>query len=357
MALAYAQSGEVVQSLTNRLGFPTHLKLLSEFATGVSTGECLPGVTGLSFEEINREVKQRVAARVALGPPASPLSTAAPAIATASSATEPARNKAWRELAGLAGSNKWDQAYAAVTKWLESNPDDLPFLDARSVTAYHAGNRREARKAAEAALGKATDGFTAHCVLGWLDRDNRKWDKAVEHLLAAYRQHPRFVTPGSPIYQAEEIQRDRHNRPGLADVLTLELIQQTRDAKGYLELAQLRHDLGEEEAAQEALRKAILMEPYLPEVQLAWGNTLLAEGKNEEALERFRVAAEIDPQGGKAPYGMAQAYLASGSREAALTAAQEALKLDPALEEVAEFLKKTGGEKETTGSPPQPVNK
>ncbi len=351
VALAYAQSGEVVQALTGHLGFPLHLKLLSEFATGVSTGECLPRVTGLSFEEINNEVKKRVAARVALGPPASLLSPAAPAIAAASSATETPRNKAWRELSGLAGGNKWEQAYQVASKWLETNPEDPPFLDAKSLTAYHAGNRREARKAAEAVLGKATDGFTAHCVLGWMDRDNRKWDKAIEHLLAAYRLHPRYVNPGSPILTAETILRDRRNRSGLADLLTVKLAMQTRDAKGYLELAQIRHELGEEEATQSALRKAILMEPYLPEVQIAWGYSLLAEGKNQDALERFRVAAEIDPLGGKPHYGMAQAYLASGSHEAALTSAQEAVKLDPALEEAAEFLQKVEGQTTGTGTP------
>jgi cellulose synthase operon protein C len=342
VALAYAQSGEVVQALTNHLGFPIHLKLLNEFSKGVSTTECLPKVTGLTFEEINREVKARVAARVALGPPQSALSTSAPSIATASSATESPRNKAWRELAGLAGANKWEQAMETAAKWLESNPTDRPFLEAKCVSAYRSGNRREARKAAGAALEGATDGFTAHCVLGWLERDNRKWDKAVEHLIAAYQLHPRFVTPGSPILQAEEILRDRRNRSKLADLLDLKLSYQTRDAKGYLELAQLRRELGDETAAKEATRKAVLMEPYLPEVQIAWGYALLAETKNQEALDRFRVAADLDTQGGAAHYGMAQAYLAAGSREAALTSAQEAIKLDPALEEVEEFLRKAG---------------
>ncbi len=343
VALAYAQSGEVVQALTSRLGFTIHLSLLSEFAKGLSTTECLPKVTGLTFEEINREVKTRVTARVALGPPQSQLSTAAPAIATASSATESPRDQTWRKLMELAGTRKWEQALEVASKWLESNPSDRPFLEAKSIAAYHSGNRREARKAAEAALQGATDGYTSHCVLGWLERDNRKWDKAVDHLLTAYKLHPRFVTPGSPILQAEEILRSRRNRSKLADLLELKLTVQTRDAKGYLELAQLRRELGDEEAAKEAVRKAVLMEPYLPEVQIAWGYALLSEGKHLEALERFRVAADLDTQGGAAHYGMAQAYLESGSREAALSSARQAIQLDPTLEEAEEFIKTLTG--------------
>jgi tetratricopeptide (TPR) repeat protein len=338
VAMAYTQSGEVVKALTGHLGFSFHLKLLRSFAQGLSTEEALPEIAGVSLEEILGWTKQRVIERLKSASTFRPLELQEDiADGSVAASSLSARDKALVELDQEAGQGRWKPLVEKADAWLAEHPGDLPFLEARAIGAYRAGEKREARKAAEAALAAASDSYSAHLVLGWLDRDNRRFERAAEHFMAAYREKPRFVAPGSPLREVEEIWRKRHNNPALADVLEKRLAMQPNDARGFLELATLAKDLGHSDLARASVRQAAFIDPYSPETQIAWGNQLLADGDAKEALDRFAVASESEAHGGRARLGMARAFLASGSAEAAVKAASEALLQDPTLEEAREI--------------------
>jgi tetratricopeptide (TPR) repeat protein len=334
----YAQSGEVVRFLTGKFGFEIHQQLLERFRTGQTTTEVVPAVTGLSLDEINAAVKDLVRKRIDLGPPLSPLAmTAVPDPADIEAASSE-QGRLLKEIEGLAGRDQWEEALGKINGWLEHHPASRSLLEARATAAFRAGQKREARKTAEALLTSGTPSYAAEFVLGMLDRDNKKWDRSIAHFLAAQKLRPRFVGPGSPIREVEEIERKRQNALGLAEALRMRLTVQPTDGKSFLELAKLGLDLNKPEWVREGIRQAAFTEPFSPETQLAWARHLLAEGKPHEALVRFRVAARLDEQSGRAQLGIAQALMAASSPEGALHAAEKALELDPTLEEAKTLL-------------------
>ena len=360
VALAYAQSGEVVQALTTQLGFGIHLTLLKEFASGQSTQEVLPRVTGISFQKLNELVRERVEKRVNQGAPPSNLASSPPvddslklsgmipavteigsvtaSIAEIMKPTDNPRLTAWKTAQKEAMTGQWEEALSGISQWLAGNPADLPFIEASAVCAYHTGQKREARKAAGAAIEASSQSYYAWMVLGWLDRDNRRWDRAVQNLMTAHRLRPRSFGSGSPIREAEKILQERGTREEYEEILARRTALSTRDVQGFLELARLRRELEKPDLALQAITQAAFIEPWLPETQVLLGDCLLDLGKPREAIDRYQVAADLDTQNGKARFGMARACIASGSREQAEAFAREAVALDPTLEEAATLL-------------------
>lgn len=361
VALAYAQSGEVVQALTSQLGFGIHLQLLKEFASGQATQEVLPRVTGIPFKKLNELVRGRVERRVNQGAPSSNLTAFPPvsdipaenaiipavtdigsvtaSIAEILKSTEEPRLVAWKAIEKNAITGEWEPALEEVNQWLDGHQTDQPFLEAKAVCAYHVGQKRDARKAAEAAISASSQSYYALMVLGWMDRDNRRWDRAVKNLMSAHRLRPRAFGPRSPIREAEKILKDHGTREELEELLSQRTALSAREVEGFLDLAQLRLSLEKPEAALQAIIQAVFIEPWLPETQILWGDCLQELGKPHEAIERYRVAADLDTQNGKARLGLARAYISSGSREQAEALAREAIKLDPTLEEASTLLK------------------
>ena len=226
----------------------------------------------------------------------------------------------------------------AAETWLGENPDDREFLEAKALSAYRAGEVRTARKTADSILKATTDSYTAFMVLAWLDRDNRRWDRAVEHFLAAFRLQPRNIAPGSPIREAEDILRNERKWGPLSEVLMERLAVQPTDVDGYLELGRMALEGDRPKVLKEAVRQALFIDPFRADVQVLWGCLLEEEGNPAAAIQRYEVAKGLDPLSGKPDLALAGVLLDSGSKESALQCARKALELDPTLVEAKDIL-------------------
>jgi len=333
-SLVYALSGEIVRFLNGRLGPSIHLDLMKGFSTGRPVLDTLSSVTGLAFDEIDTGVARQVEKRTK-GMSLSGISELPALFVEEASSTfrKRSREESLYQLSEALNLHKWQEAVEVADSRLKRRRRDLPFMEAKALAKYHLGAKRDARKSAEAILEVTPENYSAFRVLGWLDRDNKRWERAVERLMAAHKLRPRQTGPNSPIQIAEEILSKRKMKDRLAEVLEKRLALQPTDEKGFRDLAELLLARGETDQAMEAVRQAVYCAPYESKGQILLGQALLAKGDAIEALKRFEVASELDKKSGKPSLGMARAYLAAGSPEAALVASNHALELDPTLEE------------------------
>ncbi|MCA9431951.1 MAG: tetratricopeptide repeat protein [Candidatus Omnitrophica bacterium] len=338
--IAYQQSGDAVRYLTHRFGFKVNLELLAEFAKGLNTSEALANVVDVDLETLNRGVRAQVARRVRAGmtPHQAAQFRAKDAPDATAEAQLPARERALVELDKAYLKRDWKDLVARTGEWLKENSRDVPFLEAQALAYYEEGDKRESRKTLESIFDVTSESYIANQIMAWIDRDYRRWDDAVEHLMKAHKILPRNIGPESPIRQAEEILEERRDWKKLYEVVAIRLKNQPTDGQAYRDLAERALDRGSFEVAQEAVRQAVFIEPFNPDTQILWGKTLFEEGKVEEAVERFEVARKLDPQGGKALLALASVQLESGSREGAISLAEQALELDPTLEEARDII-------------------
>lgn len=331
VAMVYAQAGEVAGFLNDKFGFGFHAGLLAEFSKGAHPNAVLEKHSGMTIPEIDAAVRDRVKRRVSQGEPLGEIPFSATAVLSASGTIRTPTESELVALDAFANAKKWTEALARAEAYLEKNPEDLDGLEARAFLAFNANQRREARKSAEEVLKLRPQSYAAHLVLGKLDYDNKKWDRAVEHFLKAHSERPRYVGLHSPIRTAEEILRDRRSGAKLLETLSLRLQYDLNDSLGFLEVADLAGRYGREELIEPAIRQAILIDPYSANVQIAWGRYLLKQGDKDAALDRFQTAAELDPKSGRAQLAISEAFRAMGRDSDASAAAALAVDLDPTL--------------------------
>jgi tetratricopeptide (TPR) repeat protein len=336
--LVYAMSGVAVRYLVDRFGPEIKNQLLRAFSTGAFTQTVLPEVTGLSLEEIDRGIKNRIARRLGYEEDSTPVQAAGWSVQETTPEDLTPREKLLKDIASAQGEQNWEEGLQLTEEWLKTHPEDIEILEWRAVVAYRAGEVRLARVIADEILEASDESYRANVVLAWLDRDNRRWDRAVEHFLTAHELRPRNIAPGSPIREAEDILREERDWSRLSEVLAKRLAMQPTDDAAYRELAEIAWEGMNLEVMKEAVRQAMFIDPFQVETQILWGKALLEEGRKEEAMERFHVASTLAPLSGKPHLALAEALVESGSTEGAIENARKALDLDPTLVEARDIL-------------------
>ena len=81
--------------------------------------------------------------------------------------------------------------------------------------------------------------------------------------------------------------------------------------------------------AEDALKKAVQLEPGDPVAHNLYGTALAATGRNVEAIEEFRQAVALDPMNLNAQFNLARALAKSGKRAEAAKLVREILRTHP----------------------------
>jgi len=105
------------------------------------------------------------------------------------------------------------------------------------------------------------------------------------------------------------------NAAQMAAVLETVVKQRPGDAEPLTYLARAQADSGNVAAAAETMRRAIRLDPKVPELWSNLGILLLMQGQGEEtapAAEAFRQAATLDPKNAAARYHLARGRIAGG---------------------------------------------
>ena len=101
------------------------------------------------------------------------------------------------------------------------------------------------------------------------------------------------------------------------------------DARLHLSIGLVNADAGRWEDAAEACRRAIALNPDLPEAHNNLGNALRQLRRPEEAIEAFRTALRLSPESGDVLNNLAIAYQSAGRWDDALGAFEQALAAQP----------------------------
>jgi Tfp pilus assembly protein PilF len=89
-------------------------------------------------------------------------------------------------------------------------------------------------------------------------------------------------------------------------------------------------------------KKAVSLEPAVPEFQVTLGWTYRASGDLAKAAETLRAAAAMKPQTGTAHHYLGRVYLEQGKKSEAAAAFKRALALEPSFAEAQKYLKELG---------------
>lgn len=158
----------------------------------------------------------------------------------------------------------------------------------------------------ERSLAEQPDAAAVHHSLGLAYRDVGKTDRALKHLEQSGSRRPRFEDPWV----------DAAKR--LISGARIHLVQGGRESNA-----------GRLEQALQHYKKAVEIDPQLPQAQHNLGATLGALGQHQGALEHLQRALELDPTLTDAHFDLAMAQHHLGRLDAAVEALDRVLGLDP----------------------------
>jgi Flp pilus assembly protein TadD len=129
------------------------------------------------------------------------------------------------------------------------------------------------------------------------------------------------------IAQADDLYRNARLREALDLYERVELSDQSR-AWVYNRIGAIQAQLGEEAKAEDALKKAIELDPTLPQAHSNLGNIFYARGDFEAALGKYQHAATLSPETPVFQENLHAAYKKLGRLGDAVTALKAAHRLD-----------------------------
>ncbi len=174
-------------------------------------------------------------------------------------------------------------------------------------------------------------------------REARRFDEAAQALERIVAQHPGFAEARAALAESA-LQR---NEPLRARALAEQALAGGAHAPAchYL-LARALGALGETDAAIEAYRRVIALQPGSPPAYNNLGNQLNAAGRHAEAIEALEKAIALRPDYALAHFNLGNALRKANRMNDAIAAYRRALEIDPgyldALSNLANVLKEAG---------------
>src|SRR5271168_2308624 len=242
-------------------------------------------------------------------------------IAVAASAEIVARNRDWRS----------DQALIVAS--LKSRPDSPNMLSDLGKMEWAAGNRDEAERNWQLALGYKPDTVEVLANLGMARLEQQRYDESIAYLQRAMELKPRFSAPHSylaRVYLAQgknadavtEFQRaidlypiNADARKGLGQIYLnagrlpeaeeqfLALVEATPDFESWRGLGEIYDRENAPEKGENAWRQALTFEPFDPRAHLSLARIYLAKGQRAEAQKEFAACLLMEPTNAEAIAG------------------------------------------------------
>jgi tetratricopeptide (TPR) repeat protein len=226
---------------------------------------------------------------------------------------------------------------AEILRSLLTRRDEIAFLSALHLGNIHfrKGETSQAREYYETSIALNTNSFIPHYNLALLEKQEKNYDKAIEHFQKALRNRKDFNPALRSLGELYYIKSDREK--GL--MALEEYALSTNDTTIQAALADLYYESGPD-------YYAAAFDNYLPIIQngsgsekkvalMNAGNIFLYYTNIPRAIEYYQQAMRIDPEDDGIFYNLGTAYALMNSFEEALVNFQKALTLNPKNDKAA----------------------
>ncbi len=255
-------------------------------------------------------------------------------------------------------------ARATFERWTRAHPEDADMLINAGLTAFDAGDYAQALEFFEKALENAQEGeqksgartFRANSLdmLGRYPEAIANYERVLTYAPEWWEAHANLgichARNGHPEEAERAFRRGLEECPGspeIRDELAAHLLNENKDAKEALSLAEeavalgqdeIRHlytlgearlTLGDEEGSAEAYRTVLNLDPEDPNAHLEIGLHHERRGEVEQAEEHFVEALKQDPGNPRSLYSYASLYYATDDLETAEEFLVRAVAADP----------------------------
>ena len=255
-------------------------------------------------------------------------------------------------------------ARATFERWTRAHPEDADMLINAGLTAFDAGDYAQALEFFEKALEIAQDGeqksgartFRANSLdmLGRYPEAIADYERVITYAPEWWEAHANLGICHARNGHSEEAERafrrgleECPGSPEIRDELAAHLLNENKDQKEALSLAEeavalgqdeIRHlytlgearlALGDEEGSAEAYRTVLNLDPEDPNAHLEIGLYHERRGEVEQAEEHFVEALKQDPGNPRSLYSYASLYYATDDLETAEEFLVRAVAADP----------------------------
>ena len=172
--------------------------------------------------------------------------------------------------------------------------------------------------------------FPARLALGITLFQEERLEEAEEHLSAAVGLFPEYGGMDSPYWFLAQVHQQREETEQAADALARLTALNESHYAAFLQLAELRTELGDAEGAAEAMDAAVLIYPYEVELHDRLAQAHEARGDAIGAVRERRAIVALAPADlAGAYFDLALAYVAAGDPAQARRAVLRALEIAP----------------------------
>jgi tetratricopeptide (TPR) repeat protein len=172
--------------------------------------------------------------------------------------------------------------------------------------------------------------FPARLSLGIMLFQEGRLEEAEEHLSAAVGLFPEYGGMDSPYWFLAQVHQQREETEQAADALARLTALNESHYAAFLQLAELRTELGDAEGAAEAMDAAVLIYPYEVELHDRLAQAHEARGDAIGAVRERRAIVALAPADlAGAYFDLALAYVAAGDPAQARRAVLRALEIAP----------------------------
>jgi tetratricopeptide (TPR) repeat protein len=305
MATAYYASTQVVAFIVERWGMARVRRMLELWGDGKRTPDVVRDALGVSPEDLDRDFRKAVLARLAryqgqFTPPTRAASVEV-AEAAASAAPKDPEKKAALGLA-LMGAGEERRARAAVDRAIALDPGQGLGLLLRAQLAKTGGDRPGARAALRKLVAAGHDGYAVRLALASME-DSPEARRA--ELTAAHELDP---LASAPLRQLVELATDAHDEAAELAALRQLVVIEENDGDAYRRLLGLllaRHEPAEARRVGEA---AIYVDAESAETHRLYARALAATGARRDAL--FELESAVRASGSAAELSAAHVELA-----------------------------------------------
>jgi len=198
----------------------------------------------------------------------------------------------------------------------------IPDLILRANAMLEQGDADRALELLRKAVGRQPSNVAALELMAEAAQAAGKWQEAEFALKSALALQPENLGMN---LRLGEVYLARDDASAARDVFR-QLIQQfPRSDRAWAALGLLDARLGKLEQAEEELARALEENPLLPEVQLAYGELLLARGEATQSMDAFNAASNLLQDDVQVDARIGQAQLAIGHSKSALEYLQRAV--------------------------------
>jgi predicted O-linked N-acetylglucosamine transferase (SPINDLY family) len=196
----------------------------------------------------------------------------------------------------------------------------------RGTSFLGKGDVRNAEMCYRQALAVDPAHVSPYIALGYVLREQRKFDEANEILTQAIALDPKNV---DGLYMLGTIAKENGDKSGAIANFKKALAVKQDFEPIYCDLCLLMFEQGQHDAAKDLLRKGTAIFPQNPDIHLYLGNLYSMEGNQDAAIASYKKTLAIKPEFPEALSNLGNALQAGGQVEDAVDSYRAALALRP----------------------------